>query len=627
MTRDSFGAWREIAVGAERLAIASLPALGQALGLDLSRLPFSIRVLLENLLRNEDGVVVTAGQVEALARWPAAHPDAAEIAFHPARVVMPDSSGVPLLIDLAMLRDAVAARGLDPRRANPLIPAELVLDHSVAADFTGSPEAFAKNLRREMERNRERYAVVRWAMSQVENLRVIPPANGIVHHVNLEHLARGVMVAARDGRRIAFPDTLVGTDSHTPMINALGILGWGVGGIEATAALLGQPVALSVPEVVGCRLEGRPRPGVLTTDIALSLTQMLRAAGVVGAMVEFCGPGVDALSLQDRATIANMAPEYGATMAFFPVDAEALRYLALTGRDPAQVALVEAYCRAQGLWRDPAAASPDYPRLLRFDLSEVEPCMAGPSRPEDRLPLAAVPSGFRRAFADRAGEAPAAPPGRGDRPMRHGDVAIAAIASCTNTANPAQMLAAGLLARNAAARGLRARPWVKASISPGSRAVTAMLDRAGLLEPLAATGFHVIGYGCMTCGSGAGPLLPEASAQIAAGDLVAVGVISTNRNFEGRLNAQIRGTFLASPPLVVAHAIAGSVLQDVTTEPIGLDQAGKPVHDAEQLGVGEDHLRLGVVEDPGHLIACQAEVDRQEHRADAADGDREFHEG
>jgi aconitate hydratase len=577
MTQDSFDAWRSLEVAGEAYAYASLPALGQRLGVDLARLPYALRVLLENILRNEDGLVVTAAQIEALARWPAADAALREVAFHPARVLMPDSSGVPLLIDLAMLRDALAARGLDPRLANPGIPVELVLDHSVTAEFTGSAEAFALNLRREMERNRERYAVVRWAMSEVANLRVVPPGNGIVHHVNLEHLACGVMTGTREGQRIAFPDSLVGTDSHTPMINALGIFGWGVGGIEAMTALLGQPVSLPVPEVVGCHLTGRPAPGVMVTDIVLTLTQALRRSAVVGAVVEFCGPGLDALALPDRATLANMAAEYGATMAFFPVDAEAIRYLAETGRAAAQVALVEAYCRAQGLWREPGAAPPDYPRLVPFDLGAVEPSLAGPSRPEDRVPLSGVPASFRQAFAARVGAATAPPAGRGERPLQHGDIAIAAIASCTNTANPHQVIAAGLLARNAAARGLRARPWVKASISPGSRVVTAMLEQAGLLAPLAETGFHVIGYGCMTCGSGAGPLLPATAEAIARDDLVALGVISTNRNFDGRLNAQIRGTYLASPPLVVAYAIAGTVLHDFAEAPLGLDAAGRPV--------------------------------------------------
>ncbi len=593
MRRDTFGAWRSLTVGGETFDYASLPALGERLGVDLSRQPFALRVLLENILRNEDGLVIPPSQVEALARWPEPNEALAEVAFHPARVLMPDSSGVPLLIDLAMLRDALAARGLDPRLANPGIPVDLVLDHSVTADVTGSAEAFTANLRREMARNQERYAVVRWAMSQVANLRVVPPGNGIVHHVNLEYLAGGVMTAERDGRRIVFPDSLVGTDSHTPMINALGIFGWGVGGIEAMTALLGQPVSLPVPEVVGCHLLGRPAAGVLVTDIVLTLTQALRGAAVVGAVVEFHGPGVDALTLPDRATLANMAAEYGATMAFFPVDAEAIRYLAETGRAPAQVALVEAYCRAQGLWREAGAAPPDYPRSVTFDLGLVEPSLAGPSRPEDRVPLSGVPASFQRAFAARIGEAAAPPPGRGARELRHGDIGIAAIASCTNTANPFQIIAAGLLARNAAARGLTARPWVKASMSPGSRVVTAMLEKAGLLAPLAETGFHVIGYGCMTCGSGAGPLLPATSEAIARDDLVALGVISTNRNFDGRLNAQIRGTYLASPPLVVAYAIAGTVLHDFAQEPLGLDAEGRPVMLAELWpGDAEIHATL-----------------------------------
>ena len=556
MTSDSFATRAE----GEGYAYYSLPALAAALGVDLRRLPFSLRVLLENLLRHEDGHAVTADDIEALARWPATLDR--EVAFHPARVLMPDSSGIPLLIDLAAMRDAMAARGLDPRRVNPRIPTDLVIDHSVRADFAGSPEAFSRNLALEMARNRERYGVVRWAMGQFDNLRVVPPSNGIVHQVNLEHLAS--MVTVRDG--VAFPDSLVGMDSHTPMINGLGVFGWGVGGIEAATAMLGQPVSLLVPRVVGCRITGRRRPGVVCTDIVLTLTQALRRHGVLAAVVEFCGPGLDALGAPDRATIANMAPEYGATMGFFPWDAETIRYLRATARPAEHVALAERYARAQGLWRD--EVEPDFQDLLEFDLGEVEPCLAGPTRPEDRVGLAAVPASFRAAYD--------LPPVAPERPMKHGDVVIAAISSCTNTSNPFQVIAAGLLARNAAARGLGAKPWVKTSFSPGSRVVSAMLKRAGLQDALDTLGFNLVGFGCMTCGGGAGPLPQAVTDAVAQDNLVVLGVISTNRNFEGRLHPAIRGTYLASPPLVVAYAIAGSVLADMDGV-LGHDPAGAPV--------------------------------------------------
>jgi aconitate hydratase len=568
MSRDSFDTRRSLMVDGAGYDYFSLPALAEKLGTDLNRLPYSLRVLLENLLRNEDGHAVSAADIDALANWSGAGDR--EVAFYPARVLMPDSSGIPLLIDLAVMRDAMAERGLDPRRVNPRIQTDLVLDHSVRVDFAGSPEAFGRNLKLEMERNRERYGVVRWAMAQYDNLRVIPPSNGIVHQLNLEYLANVVATAEVDGRTVAFPDSLVGMDSHTPMINGLGVFGWGVGGIEAATAMLGQPVSLLVPRVVGCRITGRRRPGVVCTDIVLTLTQTLRRFGVLAAVVEFCGPGLDSLSLPDRATIANMAAEYGATMGFFPWDAETVRYLAATAR-PTE--LVEAYARAQGLWRD-GAVEPQFAEMIEFDLGSVEPCLAGPFRPEDRVTVAAVPASFRTAYSKAA---PAPDVTAADRPLRDGDIAIAAISSCTNTSNPFQMIAAGLVARNAAARGLRAKPWVKTSISPGSRVVSAMLERAGLTAPLQAVGFHVVGYGCMTCGGGAGPL-PEAVTDAAARDsLVVLGVISTNRNFEGRLHPSVRGTYLASPPLVVAYALAGSVLCDVMDGVLGLDQAGAPV--------------------------------------------------
>ena len=576
MSQDSFRTRRTLAVRGTEYSYYSLPALAEKVGAPLDRHPFALRVLLENLLRHEDGHAVTAADIAALAHWPDPAALNREVAFHPARVLMPDSSGIPLLIDLAAMRDAMVARGLDPRLVNPRIPTELVIDHSVRADFTGSPEAFSRNLKLEMQRNRERYGVVRWAMAQYDNLRVIPPSNGIVHQLNLEYLATVVATRADCARTVAFPDSLVGMDSHTPMINGLGIFGWGVGGIEAATAMLGQPVSLLVPRVVGCRITGRRRPGVVCTDIVLTVTELLRRHGVLAAVVEFTGPGLDALSLPDRATIANMAAEYGATMGFFPWDSEAIRYLAATARPAAQVALVEAYARAQGLWREDAA-EPHFEDLVELDLGSVEPCLAGPTRPEDRVPLGGVPTSFRTSYVKRVKEVVTPDVGDEARPLRHGDIAIAAISSCTNTSNPFQIIAAGLVARNAAARGLRAKPWVKTSISPGSRVVTAMLQRAGLQDALERVGFHTVGYGCMTCGGGAGPLPETITAQVATGDLVVLGVISTNRNFEGRLHPSIRGTYLASPPLVVAYAIAGSVLHDVQHGALGYDAEGSPV--------------------------------------------------
>ncbi|MFO1026587.1 MAG: aconitate hydratase AcnA [Acetobacteraceae bacterium] len=568
MSVDSFDTRRTLRLGDRTVAYFSLPALADRLGVALDRMPFSLRVLLENLLRNEDGKAVTVADVEALARWPAVEALDREVSFYPARVLMPDSSGIPLLIDLAAMRDAVAAQGLDPRRVNPRIPTDLVIDHSVRADVVGSPDAIVQNMKLEMQRNRERYTLVRWAMGQFDNLRVIPPGNGILHQLNLECLAS--VVATRDG--VAFPDTLVGMDSHTPMINGLGVFGWGVGGIEAATAMLGDPVSLLVPRVVGCRLVGKRRPGVVCTDIVLSLTQVLRRHGVLAAIVEFCGPGLADLSAPDRATIANMAAEYGATMGFFPWDAETVRYLALSGRPAEQLALVEAYAKANRLWRD---TDPVFQDVLEFDLGSVEPSLAGPTRPEARVGLAGVAANFRDAFPD----ADVAEPDvrAADRTLRHGDIVIAAISSCTNTGNPFQIIAAGLLARNAAARGVQAKPWVKTSLSPGSRVVTAMLQRAGLQQALDAIGFHTVGYGCMTCGGGAGSLADAITQQIATDGLNVVGVISTNRNFEGRLHPSVRGAYLASPPLVVAYALAGSVLHDVADGVLGFDAAGNPV--------------------------------------------------
>ncbi len=585
--RDSYRTFDTLPTADGDVGIYSLPKLGAALGVTLDRMPVSLKVLLENLVRHEDGVTVTEDDIAALARWPDPVALGREVSFHPVRVLMPDSSGVPLLIDLAAMRDAMVARGLDPRRIDPVIPTELVIDHSVRVDFAGTPDAYARNLRLELERNAERYGVVRWAMEQFHNLRVVPPGNGIVHQVNIEHFAQVVVRTTQDGSPVAFPDSLVGMDSHTPMVNALGVFGWGVGGIEAATAMFGQPVGLPTPRVIGCRLLGAPGPGVMCTDIVLALTRFLRASDVLAAVVEFCGSALDHLSLPDRATIANMAAEYGATMGFFPVDAETLRYLRQTGRPPAQIDLVERYTKAQGLWRD---LEPAFQTLLEFDLSSVEPSLAGPSRPESLVPLKDAPQRFRSAFAAQGAGDAEAPPLTATRPLRHGDIVIASIASCTNTANPYQMIAAGLVARNAVAKGLRAKPWVKTSFSPGSRVVPAMLTKAGLTDGLDALGFHLVGFGCMSCGSGSGALAADVAAEIAARKLVMAGVISSNRNFDGRLNAAVRGTFLASPPLVVAYAVAGSILHDLTGDSLGEDADGKPVFLAD-LWPGDAEIR------------------------------------
>jgi aconitate hydratase len=573
---NSFGTLRKLD---DETWFHSLPALGDALAVQLDRMPVSLKVLLENLIRHEDDFTVTRDDIAALARWPDPAALGREVTFYPFRVLMPDSSGIPLLIDLAALRDAMVSRGLDPRRVNPVVPTDLVIDHSVRVDFAGTPDAFARNLDAELERNRERFGVVRWAMAQFTNLRVVPPGNGIVHQINIEHLAQVVACAERDGRRLAFPDSLVGMDSHTPMVNGLGVFGWGVGGIEAAIAMFGQPLGLPVPRVVGCRLVGAPRTGVMCTDIVLALTRFLRGSDVLAAVVEFCGPALEHLSAADRTTIANMAAEYGATMGFFPVDAETLRYLSQTGRPAALVDLVERYTKAQGMWR---ADEPTFETVLEFDLGSVVPSLAGPSRPGSLVALADAPQVFRDAFAARGAATTAAPPVTSvSRPLQHGDIAVASIASCTNTANPYQMIAAGLLARKAVAKGLRTKPWIKTSFSPGSRVVPAMLAKAGLSDALDALGFQLAGFGCMACGSGSGALAEEIAGEIAARDLVAVGIISSNRNFEGRLSASVRGTFLASPPLVIAYAIAGSILTDLTREKLGEDRVGQPVYLAD----------------------------------------------
>jgi aconitate hydratase len=551
----------------------------EAAGLgDPSKLPFCLKILLENLIRHEDGEVVRKREIEALARWdPEAAPDK-EIAFHPARVVLQDFTGVPSLVDLAAMRDAMVELGGDPEAINPLQQADLVVDHSVQVDAFGHAGALLLNTRKEFERNRERYAFLRWGQTSFRNFRVVPPETGIVHQVNLEYLARVVWTSGDGDGRAAYPDTLVGTDSHTTMINGLGVMGWGVGGIEAEAAMLGQPIAMLIPQVVGFRFVGRLRPGVTATDLVLTVTEVLRRHNVVGKFVEYFGEGLSVLDLPHRATIANMSPEYGATMGFFPVDAETLAYLRLTGRSEENVALVEAYAKEQGLFWTPGGRDASYSHVLEMDLSTVEPSLAGPRRPQDRVTLGAVKEGFRSFLAanDRA------PGDRGTATavdeVAEGSVVIAAITSCTNTSNPDVMLAAGLLARNAVRKGLRSAPWVKTSLAPGSKVVIDYLRKTDLLRPLEDLGFHLVGFGCTTCIGNSGPLPDDVSAAVRERDLVVAAVLSGNRNFEGRIHPLVRANYLASPPLVVAYAIAGTVDIDLTREPLGESPSGEPVY-------------------------------------------------
>ncbi|MBC7985319.1 MAG: aconitate hydratase AcnA [Sphingomonadaceae bacterium] len=546
---------------------------------DLSRLPFSMKVLLENLLRFEDGVTVTTDDLEAIAAWLRERRINREIQYRPARVLMQDFTGVPAVVDLAAMRDAMKALGADPARINPLVPVDLVIDHSVMVDEFGTPRSFAANVALEYERNIERYEFLKWGAGAFDNFRVVPPGTGICHQVNLEHLARAVWSSEdASGALVAYPDTLVGTDSHTTMVNGLGVLGWGVGGIEAEAAMLGQPVSMLIPEVVGFHLGGRLGEGVTATDLVLTVTQMLRAKGVVGRFVEFFGPGVSALSLADRATIANMAPEYGATCGFFPVDGKTLDYMRLTGRDEWQIALTEAYCREQGMWHDPDS-DPLFTDTLELDMAEVVPSLAGPKRPQDRVALKSVDELFKRDLASvyfREAATRADVEGL-DHDIGDGDVAIAAITSCTNTSNPSVMVAAGLVARKARGFGLAPKPWVKTSLAPGSQVVTDYLDKAGLSEDLNAIGFDLVGYGCTTCIGNSGPLAPPISAAIAEHDLVVASVLSGNRNFEGRVSPDTRANYLASPPLVVAYALKGTVIEDMIASPIGRATDGTDV--------------------------------------------------
>ncbi|MDE0063406.1 MAG: aconitate hydratase AcnA [Gammaproteobacteria bacterium] len=544
----------------------------------ISRLPMSLKILLENLLRFEDGKTVARADIESLANWADNPRSGAEIAFRPARVLMQDFTGVPAVADLAAMRSAVLAAGLEPEIVNPLSPVDLVIDHSVMVDRFGSGRAFAENVDLEMERNEERYRFLRWGQTAFDNFRVVPPGTGICHQVNLEYLARVVWTEESNGSAMAYPDTLVGTDSHTTMINGAGVLGWGVGGIEAEAAMLGQPISMLVPEVIGFRLNGRLAEGITATDLVLRVVEMLRAKGVVGKFVEFFGDGLDDLPLADRATIANMAPEYGATCGFFPVDGETVNYLRLTNRPARTVALVEAYAKAQGLWR--GAGEAVYTDTLELDLGSIVPSLAGPKRPQDRVAMTDMATAFDGALELQGrGEANAsvAVPGT-DYGIGHGAVVIAAITSCTNTSNPAVMLGAGLVARKAAARGLAVKPWVKTSLAPGSKVVTEYLERTGLQEDLDRLGFNLVGYGCTTCIGNSGPLPEAISAAVGEGDLVVASVLSGNRNFEGRVHQEVRTNWLASPPLVVAYAIAGTVRIDLANDPVGRDADGNDVY-------------------------------------------------
>jgi aconitate hydratase len=594
MKTDAFGARSTLDTGFGRAALYRLDALEKAgVAPGLGRLPFSIKVLLEAVLRSTDGELVTADDVRNLGAWNAAAPKDVELPFMPARVILQDFTGVPAVVDLASMRAAVKRLGADPKRINPLVPVDLVVDHSVQVDVFGSPEALAKNAALEFARNRERYEFLRWGQQAFSSFRVVPPATGIVHQVNLEFLAKGVLLQPRDGETVAMPDTLVGTDSHTTMINGLGVLGWGVGGIEAEAAMLGQPLYMVTPQVVGFRLAGTLREGATATDLVLTVTQMLRRKGVVEKFVEFYGPGLAGMSLADRATVANMAPEYGATCGFFPVDDETLAYLRRTGRSPAEVDLVERYCKEQGLFRTAGTPDPGFSDSLELDLATVEPSLAGPKRPQDRVPLSQMKASFRRSLTapvkERGfglGEADTAKTVslelRGQRAaIGHGSVVIAAITSCTNTSNPSVMLGAGLLARKAVRRGLRVPPWVKTSLAPGSLVVTEYLRAAGLLPDLEALGFHVVGYGCTTCIGNSGPLPPAVSKAIGEGSLVAAAVLSGNRNFEGRVNPDVKANYLASPPLVVAYALAGTTDLDLVNDPIGTAVDGAPVRLAD----------------------------------------------
>jgi aconitate hydratase len=608
---DSYGTRSTLTAGGTTFTYFSLRKLEKAFPGGLKRLPISLKILLENLLRQEDGRVVQREDIEALVRWDAKATPDKEISFMPARVLLQDFTGVPCVVDLAVMRDAMIAMGGDPDKINPLQPVDLVIDHSVQVDEYGTNSSFSQNVEKEFERNKERYAFLRWGQQAFKNFRVVPPGTGIVHQINLEYLAQAVFTTKVDGEPWAYPDTLVGTDSHTTMINGLGVLGWGVGGIEAEAAMLGQPISMLIPNVVGFRLSGRLRAGATATDLVLTATQMLRKKGVVGKFVEFFGNGLASLSLADRATIANMAPEYGATMGFFPIDEETLNFLKFSGRSPQQVALVEAYCKEQDIFHSANSPEPEFSDTLELDLGTVEPSLAGPKRPQDRVLLSHSRTSFRKSLVEMlelkgvkidkeaAGTWIDLTPGAtsivvdsaladtilkkspvrdSESSLSHGSVVIAAITSCTNTSNPSVMVAAGLLAKKAVAFGLKTKPWVKTSLAPGSKVVTDYLNEAGLSSYLDQLGFNLVGYGCTTCIGNSGPLPDAISKAIQDHDLVAVSVLSGNRNFEGRVHAQVRANYLASPPLVVAYALAGTMNTDLQQEPIGTGKDGKPVY-------------------------------------------------
>ncbi|MCX5514082.1 aconitate hydratase AcnA [Kaistia algarum] len=579
---DSFKSRKTLEVGAESYVYFSLPDAERNGLPGIGNLPFSLKVLLENLLRNEDGRTVSADDIRAIAEWLVTRKSDREIAYRPARVLMQDFTGVPAVVDLAAMRDAMVNLGGDPKRINPLVPVDLVIDHSVIVNFFGNNAAFGKNVEEEYKQNQERYRFLKWGQSAFNNFRVVPPGTGICHQVNLEYLAQTVWTRTENGETVAYPDTCVGTDSHTTMVNGLGVLGWGVGGIEAEAAMLGQPVSMLIPEVVGFKLTGQLREGITATDLVLTVTQMLRKKGVVGKFVEFFGTGLDHLSLADRATIGNMAPEYGATCGFFPIDGETIAYLDETGRTGDRVALVEAYAKAQGMWRHAGVADPVFTDILELDIGSVLPSLAGPKRPQDRVLLSDAKTGFLAALEGefkKPGEADKRVAVEGtDYTVGHGDVTIAAITSCTNTSNPSVLIAAGLLARNAVAKGLRSKPWVKTSLAPGSQVVEEYLNAANLQKDLDALGFNLVGFGCTTCIGNSGPLPEPISEAINKGDLVAAAVLSGNRNFEGRVNPDVKANYLASPPLVVAYALAGSLQIDLITEPLGTGSDGQPVY-------------------------------------------------
>ncbi len=579
---DSFKCRSTLNVNGKDYVYFSLPTAEKNGLAGISKLPYSMKVVLENLLRNEDGRSVTKADIEACAAWLVNKgKEEAEIAYRPARVLMQDFTGVPAVVDLAAMRDGIKALGGDPEKINPLVPVDLVIDHSVIVDEFGTPRAFARNVELEYERNEERYKFLKWGQQAFKNFRVVPPGTGICHQVNLEYLGQTVWTKEEDGETIAYPDTCVGTDSHTTMINGLGVLGWGVGGIEAEAAMLGQPVSMLLPEVIGFKLTGKLKEGCTATDLVLTVVQMLRKKGVVSKFVEFFGPGLDAMSLADRATIGNMGPEYGATCGFFPVDGETINYLTMSGRDTDRIALVEAYSKAQDMWRKGDGSDLVFTDTLELDLGDVVPSMAGPKRPEGRLPLETIAPNFAAALENdykKPGQLSNRYPVEGTNfDLGHGDVTIAAITSCTNTSNPSVLIAAGLLARNAVAKGLKTKPWVKTSLAPGSQVVAEYLNNSGLQKDLDALGFNLVGFGCTTCIGNSGPLPAPISKTINDKGLIAAGVLSGNRNFEGRVSPDVQANYLASPPLVVAYALAGSVQKDLTKEPIGEGKDG-PVY-------------------------------------------------